>query len=1044
MNNFNDFGQNQNVTSEVDRTTAFNIQRKKRRPDSVAWIISALLLFFLNVMSIGRITVVGQLLDDIIFTLPFGWFKYFLYLIFFMVDFAIYFGIKFKAKKRFLAMVFITWIMFCWLISSILFIVAYKTESKDFVISHYWSKDIFTSSINSYWNHWKAHSFFGSETKDFLISSKDSYFTYYAGGGMFGTALAGVSSYLTIYGALLLNIFFLFVNMMWIFTGDPFFLFKPKHKRTGKRLRILSLKSRRDRQIINNAKSKKKGFGIFNVVNVNPESTLEERNVLISSNHPDITIELPSYLRNIESKPYSEVDEQFYNDDYSLPPEMPLDQRVPNNFENNFQNIRGRGYISQPTTYDFNNQQQYQNNQFQNSPIDNYDQHLNNNQNNYYQDMGAFSQNGYNNEDNYPKNNFQENFISGEPKNIISPRRQQIVNTEKTVSNLDLPSSIYGQNVTTEAARKRFDKQTKITPHGVKGETIEFVKSLKKEKLVKDGEYLATETVENDGAIQSTIDDFVTNDLIQKEHLKPVVEDNYISPLEGIARSSIYGNAQYSRHTPTLNNITLNTNNAVEKSVIVNSRYVLPPLDILNEDLSGEAEYEHLNQEALQMELNINKVFNQFGVNAKVVNKSIGPSFTKFEVQPGPGTKVNSIINLENDLKLALASNNVRLEAPIQGKSAVGIEIPNSHSIIVPLRSVIEKPPIKKIGSKLLFAIGKTATGELLFGELDKAPHLLVAGSTGSGKSVMINGIISSIILRAKPHEVKLLLIDPKKVELSTYSSIPHLLAPVISDMSLANSALKKVINEMDRRYALMQKAGVRNIETYNNNMNDQAKKFPYYVVIIDELADLMSTQNKKDVEESIKRITQMARAAGIHLIVATQRPSTDVITGVIKSNIPSRISFAVASSIDSRTILDSVGAEKLIGKGDLLYLPPLTSITTRAQGCYISDEEIDRLVKYCANQQQQDFDEEFLKMEDEYNDNFNNVGGQKDPMFEEIKAYVISVQKASTSLIQRKFSIGYNRAAKIIDELEAYGVIGPQNGAKPRDVYIKNEGFYQ
>ncbi|KAF5279613.1 hypothetical protein FQR65_LT15361 [Abscondita terminalis] len=431
----------------------------------------------------------------------------------------------------------------------------------------------------------------------------------------------------------------------------------------------------------------------------------------------------------------------------------------------------------------------------------------------------------------------------------------------------------------------------------------------------------------------------------------------------------------------------------------------------------------------------INQVFQNFKVKAKVIGRQIGPTVTKFEIQPEPGTKVNSVVSLENDLKMALTTSSIRLEHPIPGKNAIGIEVPNAVQQPVSLKSVLSNIPINKMASKLLFGLGKTVTGEIIHGELNTMPHLLVAGSTGSGKSVMINGIISSILMRAKPHEVKFLMIDPKQVELSIYSKIPHLLAPVISDMNLASNALTRVISEMERRYGLFTENNVKKIDEYNKIQSKPANKLPYYIIVIDELADLMLTANKKDVEDAIMRLTQMARAAGIHLIVATQRPSTDVLTGVIKSNIPSRIAFAVASYIDSRTILDSSGAEKLIGKGDLLYMKPGDNTLARAQGAFISDEEIKRIVDFCANQQNQIFEEEFTRVDETTNmSNSSKSGGSNDSMYEQIKSYVIEIQKASTSLIQRRFNIGYNRAANIIDDLEAEGVIGPQNGAKPRE----------
>ncbi|AGR40917.1 DNA translocase FtsK [Spiroplasma taiwanense] len=990
MNDYN--GQNNN-SKDNDRTIAFTVQKKERKADSISWIVTALILFFINVMSVGRITIVGQFIDDILFTLPFGWFKYFLYLLFFILDFSIYFGIKFNPKKRFIAMVIITWFVMCWLISSILFIVANLTNSTDFNIENVWSNSILKDSIVSYVNNWYSHSLWKT-TGDFIIAAPESYFTLWAGGGMIGTVLAGISSYTSIYGGLVICLFFFFINMLWIFTGDPFFIFKPKNKRIGKRLRILSLKQKNP-LLYQNQKRHNNYKSIFKIINVSDDDTFDEKQILASMKESDITIELPSYNKHYNYNIYDDVKEDFYHD----------------NFESNF----------------------FDENQFSN---DHQNQSLNNSNLDFYnQNKGYIESNrGFSKVTEFDHDQKIYEAQERVANNLQKQESQNYVPRRSRLFENDLPAeSKYGQ-ISTEEARKEFEKESSVTPFGANGKTQEIISS----KLNKDKK---NSTLNN----QITLEQFI-NEVEQEKQLEKRYENfqDYTSPMQDNFAKTIINNSNNNFYSRSQNNRTIevNTSKAIEKEQYVNLGYQLPSIDILNPDLNNEKDQIELKTQADLKATTITNTFNQFGVKATVNHMNIGPSVTKFEILPAPGTKVNSITSLENDLKLALANQNVRIEAPIQGKAAVGIEVPNDKSLVVPLRSVIEKTPIQKMNSKLLFAIGKTVTGDLLFGELDKMPHLLVAGSTGSGKSVMINGIISSILMRAKPHEVKFLMVDPKKVELSIYSSIPHLLAPVISDMNIANNALKKVINEMERRYALFTQHSVKNIDGYNSKQKKPSTKLPYYVIIIDELADLMMTANKRDVEDSIMRLTQMARAAGIHLIVATQRPSTDVLTGVIKSNIPTRIAFAVASSIDSRTILDSTGAEKLIGRGDLLYMPPGSSSLTRAQGAYISDDEIEKLVKYCSNQQQQIFDEEFMRSNDEIQNNYTQ-SGNKDSMLEEIKLFVIKEQKASTSLIQRRFSIGYNRAAKIIDELEENGVIGPQNGAKPREVFIKNEDIY-
>jgi S-DNA-T family DNA segregation ATPase FtsK/SpoIIIE len=469
---------------------------------------------------------------------------------------------------------------------------------------------------------------------------------------------------------------------------------------------------------------------------------------------------------------------------------------------------------------------------------------------------------------------------------------------------------------------------------------------------------------------------------------------------------------------------------------VENASYELPPLKLLKfprqTDQSGEYELIHANAAKLE------RTFQSFGVKARVTQVHIGPAVTKYEVHPDVGVKVSKIVSLSDDLALALAAKDIRIEAPIPGKSAIGIEVPNSEVAIVSLREVLESKENDRPDAKLLIALGRDVTGEAKLAELNKMPHLLVAGSTGSGKSVCINGIIVSILMRAKPHEVKMMMIDPKMVELNVYNGIPHLLAPVVTDAKKASQALKKVVNEMERRYELFSHTGTRNIEGYNEhirreNLETGMKQplLPYIVVIVDELADLMMVASS-DVEDSITRLAQMARAAGIHLIIATQRPSVDVITGVIKANIPSRIAFAVSSSTDSRTILDMGGAEKLLGRGDMLFLPVGASKPIRIQGAFLSDEEVEDVVNYVISQQKAQYQEEMIP-----DDNQTAHAEVEDELYDEAVQMVIEMQTASVSMLQRRFRIGYTRAARLIDEMELRGVVGPYEGSKPRAVLI-------
>jgi DNA segregation ATPase FtsK/SpoIIIE, S-DNA-T family len=472
---------------------------------------------------------------------------------------------------------------------------------------------------------------------------------------------------------------------------------------------------------------------------------------------------------------------------------------------------------------------------------------------------------------------------------------------------------------------------------------------------------------------------------------------------------------------------------------VENKDYELPPIHLLkaprHTDQSGEYELIHANAAKLE------RTFLSFGVKAKVTQVHLGPAVTKYEVHPDVGVKVSKIVNLSDDLALALAAKDIRMEAPIPGKSAIGIEVPNSEVAMVSLREVLESKKNDRPEAKLMIGLGRDITGEAVLAELNKMPHLLVAGATGSGKSVCINGIITSILMRAKPHEVKLMMIDPKMVELNVYNGVPHLLAPVVTDPKKASQALKKVVSEMERRYELFSHTGTRNIEGYNDyirriNMEEDSKQplLPYIVVIVDELADLMMVASS-DVEDAITRLAQMARAAGIHLIIATQRPSVDVITGVIKANIPSRIAFAVSSQIDSRTILDSGGAEKLLGRGDMLFMPVGASKPIRVQGAFLSDEEVEEIVDFVIGQQKAQYQQEMIP-----DDIPEHTAEVDDDLYEEAVDLILEMQTASVSMLQRRFRIGYSRAARLIDEMELRGVVGPYEGSKPRTVLMTKQ----
>ncbi|HGK9349683.1 TPA: DNA translocase FtsK [Streptococcus pneumoniae] len=467
--------------------------------------------------------------------------------------------------------------------------------------------------------------------------------------------------------------------------------------------------------------------------------------------------------------------------------------------------------------------------------------------------------------------------------------------------------------------------------------------------------------------------------------------------------------------------------------------YKLPSLQLFAPDKpKDQSKEKKIVRENIKI---LEATFASFGIKVTVERAEIGPSVTKYEVKPAVGVRVNRISNLSDDLALALAAKDVRIEAPIPGKSLIGIEVPNSDIATVSFRELWEQSQTKA-ENFLEIPLGKAVNGTARAFDLSKMPHLLVAGSTGSGKSVAVNGIIASILMKARPDQVKFMMVDPKMVELSVYNDIPHLLIPVVTNTRKASKALQKVVDEMENRYELFAKVGVRNIAGFNakvEEFNSQSEykqiPLPFIVVIVDELADLMMVASK-EVEDAIIRLGQKARAAGIHMILATQRPSVDVISGLIKANVPSRVAFAVSSGTDSRTILDENGAEKLLGRGDMLFKPINENHPVRLQGSFISDDDVERIVNFIKTQADADYDESFdpgevSENEGEFSD--GDAGG--DPLFEEAKSLVIETQKASASMIQRRLSVGFNRATRLMEELEMAGVIGPAEGTKPRKV---------
>ena len=477
---------------------------------------------------------------------------------------------------------------------------------------------------------------------------------------------------------------------------------------------------------------------------------------------------------------------------------------------------------------------------------------------------------------------------------------------------------------------------------------------------------------------------------------------------------------------------------------VEDEHYEFPPIQLLAE---GDKKGVKGGKKAVaDTATKLQKTLYSFGVSAKVENVSVGPAITRYELKPAEGVRVSKIANLADDIALNLAAETIRIEAPIPGKQAVGIEVPNKENEIVPLRDIIDCDSFKEHKSKLAFALGKDVAGNEVVTDIAKMPHVLIAGATGSGKSVCINTLIASIIYKAKPSEVKLVMVDPKVVELSVYNGIPHLLIPVVTDPKKAAGALAWAVQEMVNRYSLFASKNVRDIKGYNAALEVEGEehKLPQIVIIIDELSDLMMV-SPKDVEDSICRLAQMARAAGMHLVIATQRPSVDVITGIIKANIPSRIAFSVSSQVDSRTILDMAGAEKLLGKGDMLFYPAGAPKPTRIQGAFISDKEVEKIVDFVKNNGEATYNDEILQQIENANSTEKEIDAQEkdddtDPLLPEAIEVVVETGQASTSFIQRRFKVGYARAGRIIDQMEERGIISGFQGSKPREVLMSKE----
>ncbi len=612
-------------------------------------------------------------------------------------------------------------------------------------------------------------------------------------------------------------------------------------------------------------------------------------------------------------------------------------------------------------------------------------------------------------------------FISAQLQNISTQREKQ-KEKQKEMKTLE-QEAIQGLDASTNKEKKPENKKNVAD---LLKATIASV-----EDIPIDSEAIAEEPMFEDEANKNLYVEKESSDVMLQEEStqktqkpKAVQQTSQASPTEELPAEEV--------------NIEQEILSEIKKTP---ATYLKPPIELLKTNPLAKKQNDttFLQESATKLE----ETLASFGVNAKVIDVSVGPSVTRYELQPSQGVKVSKIVNLSDDIALNLAASGIRIEAPIPGKSAVGIEVPNKDQAAVFFREVIDSDAFEKFPSKVAFALGKDISGKVVITDIGRMPHLLIAGATGSGKSVCINTLITSILYKSSPEDVKLLMIDPKVVELSIYNGIPHLLIPVVTDPKKAAGALNWAVQEMLDRYKLFAAANVRDIKSYNKMVleKEEMKKLPQIVIIVDELADLMVAA-AGDVEEAICRLAQMARAAGLHLIIATQRPSVDVITGLIKANIPSRIAFNVSSGVDSRTIIDMNGAEKLLGKGDMLFYPVGYQKPVRIQGAFISDKEVENIVSYLKERKKEDYDEKIMNQLNKAVSEEAKKSDDYDEIFEEALELCVKKQKASASMIQRSFRVGYNRAARILDQLHEAGYVGDDEGSKPRKMLLSEAEF--
>ncbi len=960
----------------------------------ISWFILPTLLFIVAIFGVFNLTIFGISIDDVIFTFLFGFAKYLVYAVVILFCLFTIFSYKWKISRRTKVLV---WLLFLTLITSASSMVLnYNFFHKKY---NFFDPNIIMKSLNSYVEGWYQASIFSSSHlwhSDFQYNS-----SILLGGGCVGLLFAGIASMITIPGGfivtILLFVYILLALMKW--NKKIFFIFKKRKLTTS------TENSNVDDIVLDNNLD----ISFDSKPVVDSLSTKEDKINLDEAVDKKTNLKSELISKEIESKVIHKNDNQINNDENKVDDLMNNSIDNDNEFDDEldmaFPSIDSDDYLNEMK--DLSGISSKSHLDVPKKDIIDIIKNLN--------EYSELNENSYQIEPD--SSNTDDTYIDND--NLLSDSDSSEIESNVDNNQIDVIEDISPIN-------------TNLRPHG-----NNYNYSLSdKETSIENNQNSDDAFVENNDDLDSQTNQ---SDLKNLESLDLENNNDSESSNDELDDSAAYKFCEENDEDINYDDEDLDSESAYASSEINNFiksdmiNYKLPNILNFKTD-NNNSEINSINWSNAKIQAdNIKLILKHFNVEASIQSINVGPQVTKLEIIPEPGTKVSKILSLENDFKLAIANHNLRIEAPIPNKHSIGLEIPNKKIMNISFESAITNLQKTNHNKKNIIGLGKTVDNSFYYISVNELPHLLIAGTTGSGKSICIKNIIASLIMNADPKDLRLLLIDPKLVELRIFSKLPHLFCPIINDHKKAIRSLKLIIKEMEYRYNLFAKKSVNDIESYNNKFADN--KLARIIIIIDELADLI-LMSRNEIEQNVMRITQMARAAGIHLIVATQRPSTDVITGIIKNNIPSRISFSVSSNVDSRTILDKSGAEKLLGKGDMLFSGPGINELIRIQGVFISDQEIDKLVNHWSSQEKNKFNPEIIDYLNTDTKSYLNPNDKIDPLYNEVKKFVLNVRRASTSLIQKQFSIGYIRASKIIDILEMNKIIGPHNNAKPREIF--------